>query len=256
MKKFNMLKVYKLKKYNIIYIVDMENLTCGRCGKQFERKLHYEKHLARKTPCTKVNVNKEVEVPCRRCGKIYSCRASLSRHKKSCEKKDDSMISRRKPHPYYEPNLNITNFYDMRGEIPGFMSDLVRKNDLVNLVPALIKKIYFNDNMISNWSWAVREKKVIYFSGTKWVEEDSTIFLKQLFLFITNFILNNLSKNITIFLPTGEVDLVDKYNKIKKIKERLDNGSSLDSAFGELFIFDSKKVFDCYANQINNDLSA
>ena len=67
----------------------MVNYKCSKCGRVFDRKIGLERHLARKTQCTKFSgskTNKKVFDPkCKGCGKSYSRKDSLNRHMKICK---------------------------------------------------------------------------------------------------------------------------------------------------------------------------
>lgn len=67
----------------------MTVITCDRCNKDFYNKSHYNDHINRKTPCTKLKkYNYQVDgLYCEDCGKYFSRPYTLSRHQKSsCDK--------------------------------------------------------------------------------------------------------------------------------------------------------------------------
>jgi len=78
---------------------------CKSCATSFSRKQTYEKHLLSIRHNNRVlarDVNKSV-FPCD-CGKQYTCRESLSRHKPGCNQKPNAQIIE-----YYEQQLKSTN---------------------------------------------------------------------------------------------------------------------------------------------------
>ena len=66
---------------------------CPRCGKEFDNKSNYNRHLTRKTPCALVLEIEELEEEkkdspnrCRFCGRVFSRSDSLARHmKQACK---------------------------------------------------------------------------------------------------------------------------------------------------------------------------
>ncbi len=64
----------------------MPTRRCDRCGKEFQRKSHFDSHLRRKTPCTPleqtsvIDVKKETVFWCTICNKSFSTKSNLRKH--------------------------------------------------------------------------------------------------------------------------------------------------------------------------------
>lgn len=162
---------------------------------------------------------------------------------------------------FNQPDLNIAKFHDLNGSIPGIMSDLARRYTADELPIFLFNKIYFNDEMKQNWSIIVNEGKTYYFDGHKWKLSTTTDILKEAFVIIYELIINNLKKNPTLFLPTGDVDL--RENKYQKMLDELNrfkfnvSGDKImlpNIPFASMLECNKKKLLDYHQAQIKQIL--
>lgn len=245
----------------------MDRFKCDRCEKQFARQAHLQYHLGKTKLCEKVGKDSDTH-KCDKCGKIYTQRSNLSRHQKKCEgnKTDKERIlelekiianMNKKPistkktvNDYNSPDLLINNFYDLRGDIPGIMSELTRKYLPTKLPSLLLEKIYFNDDMKKNWSIMIHEEKFIYFEDGCWKTDDKSKMVNMMAKKIYTTIINNLKLNVTLMFPTAEPELKKRYNTMLDELNSLNSGKSAPDELVKTILHQSKKIYDWHKDHI------
>lgn len=200
----------------------MVNYQCERCHKIFNHYGNYKNHLRRKNPCfigldiqkpeeneiipipepeveekvEEISVFEEIENMCPYCGKLFSRKDSLQRHKqKHCKKKpkdNPTIINNYQTINNFQQNIqqninqfnpNFSNINPFGQEDVSFLTSEVLKNIIKNPeagIPQLISLIHFNPDIPQNQNVRLKNKKEPYidvFNGQIWEmrDKDDTI---------------------------------------------------------------------------------
>lgn len=96
----------------------MVNYKCIKCGKLYNNKNDYNRHLKRKTPCVKPQA-KQTTVECPKCSKSLSSKSVLNRHLSYyCKRRNDAQKNPQFPHNH-TGSQDMYNTYNDRCEKPG-----------------------------------------------------------------------------------------------------------------------------------------
>lgn len=155
--------------------------TCNRCGKCFDRKYHYTRHLERKTPCKIVNITQNSKFKCNYCYKPFTTKYNLERHEVTnlrCMQLKNQMMLENMNNQLNEMkdkmeqptttiinnntvnNVNINLQLSKPGqELIDHITDeellSILENDFSTVVNELMRLIYFNKNVPQNNNWCV-----------------------------------------------------------------------------------------------------
>lgn len=216
------------------------NFICEMCGKSFDTKFNYKRHINRKTPCKRVDIDLD-DKKCNFCGITFNHKQSLYRHLKKCTLANAHTIKDN----YFEQNVqnnSTNNIIDNRKFIQNIQNNISGNVKLVKFgdedlssikddvykkilnsgfksVPNLIEHVHFNTSNPDNQNIYISNMKntfILVYDGEKWEVKDRDDVIEELMYSKTDHLLEKFDDLIDE-LPTKAI------NKFQRFIEKKDD---------------------------------